>query len=164
MKAALLAVALGLASSQAFAITPFSLPWKNAPTSGAQYNTADHPNGVFVLEFYANFCGACNDNATNVNALATAYQSNDRVQVLDMSLDTSEREISIWINKHAPNHPVLKDGNSVVWDQIHENYIPTTVVMDCHGDVQLKHTGVWDDATVQEIHAAVDGLLAQDCK
>ncbi len=165
MKRYLFAAVIGLASQAASATTinAFSLPWINGPARDSMYQTGDHPDGVFVLEFFANFCGACNDNAVNVNTLADGYKDNARVQVLDMSLDTDPRETASWIANHSPNHPVVNDGAKTVWNQIDQQYIPTTVVMDCKGTVQFLHNDVWDATATQQIKDTVDGLLKQPC-
>lgn len=165
MKRILLALAIGLSSSASFAasLQPFNLPWKNTNPRDAVYKSSDHPNAVFVLEFFANFCGACNENAENVDALKTAYQNNDRVQVLDVSLDSQEREIQAWIQHHSPNHPVVQDTGRGLWRQLNEQYIPTAVVLDCKGEIKWRHTGTWERSDIEEIKNVVDGLLAQTC-
>lgn len=164
MRRILVAAVLALCSSSAFAIEPFSLPWVNHPTRGTNYSTSDHPGGIFVLEFLANFCSACNENAEHVDALATKYASEPRVQVLDMSIDRNDREIATWIRNHQPNHPVLKDVDRRVWSQVGEQYIPTVVILDCRGQEHFRFTGgPWDADTTARIHGVIDSLLATDC-
>lgn len=164
MKRLLIAASLFAVSSSAFAIAPFSLPWKNHAVRDTQYKTADHVDGVFVLEFGANFCSYCNENAPNVAQLTTDYIAEPRVQVLDVLTDQSDTEITRWITRHRPNHPVLKDVGRAVWNQVGEQYIPTVVITDCHGEVQYKHTGVWGTAEKREMKSVIDGLLAETCE
>jgi peroxiredoxin len=165
MQRLLLSAVCGLAlSSSAFATT--IAPFKEFIANSSQdstYSSADHKDGVFVMEFYANFCGACNENADNVNALADQYKDQARVQVLDMSLDTDESEIKAWISNHNPNHPILEDGDRTVWSQLDEQYIPTTVIMDCKGNVVWKNTGVWGGEEKATIKQKLDQLLSQSC-
>lgn len=165
MKRLLVAASLFIASSSAFAVTisPFSLPWKNHAVRDTVYKTADHADGVFVLEFGANFCSYCNENAPNVDQLATDYAAEPRVQVLDVLTDQSDAEITRWITRHRPNHPVLKDVGRAVWLQVGERYIPTVVVTDCLGEVQYKHTGVWSATEKRAIRDTIDSLLAAGC-
>jgi hypothetical protein len=166
MKKLLLAAFIGISSTSAFAastISPFNLPWVNNPARDTIYKTTDHADGVYVLEFFANFCGACNENAENVDEMAADYADQARVQVLDMSLDTSDREIATWISHHQPNHPVLK-GARTAWGQVGSQYIPTMLVTDCHGVEKFRYTGVWDSATKATIKAKIDALLAETCQ
>lgn len=152
----------GVLLAASAALLPFSMAWKNAPEPDAVFNTEDRPCSVYVLEFYANFCGACNDNASNVDDLATAYEGDSRVAVLDVSLDSEDREIRAWIRNHNPNHPVVQDQG--LWDKVNEQYIPTTVITSgcSNGEIVYKHTGEWSSRTKQEIREKIDELL-QHC-
>ncbi|MBI4405008.1 MAG: TlpA family protein disulfide reductase [Deltaproteobacteria bacterium] len=164
MKKQVALFAMILFCTSALAIKPFSLPWKNNPQPDAIYNMADHPNGIFVMEFFANFCGPCNMNAANVDELAYDYKDEARVQVLDTALDSDENEIKTWIAKHNPNHPVVKDVNREIWRQVGGQYIPTMIVTDCHGTIQFQYTGTWGESIKQQIRSVIDGLLQENCE
>ncbi len=164
MKKFILAAIIAASSTSAFAISPFNLPWVNNPARDTIYKTSDHADGVYILEFMANFCGACNENAGNVDELATMYAGNARVQVLDMSLDSNDREIASWIARHQPNHPVLKDVSRTVWREVGSQYIPTVVITDCRGVEKFRFTGVWDAGTKATMKSTIDGLLAETCQ
>lgn len=160
MRRSLIALAILASSSSAFgAITNFELPWYNS-TAGAIYKSADHPNTVYVMEAFQNFCPACNENASNVDQMATSYAGNAKVQVLDLTLDSADREIRSWIANHHPNHPVVKDVGHKIWAEIDDQYIPTAVVVDCNGEIAFKVTGTWDSSTKAAIKRAVDDSLA----
>jgi hypothetical protein len=158
MRKLLIAAAFAVSSPAAFgAITNFELPIFNG-AAGAVYKSADHPGTVYVMEAFQNFCPSCNENAENVDALATDYASNGKVQVLDLSLDTNTREIRNWIANHHPNHPVVQDLGKKIWAEINEQYIPTTVVVDCSGAIVYKSVGTWEGTS--ELKAAVDDAVA----
>ena len=164
MRRVLMSAVAFLVSTSALAITPFEMPWVNHPVRDTKYVSADHPDGVFVLEFAANFCSYCNDNAPNVDRMATDYAAEPRVQVLDVLIDQSDSEIARWIGRHRPNHPVLKDVGRTTWTQVGERYIPTMVVTDCNGEIKFKYTGVWSPSVQRQIKDVVDGLLAGTCE
>lgn len=163
MRSFFIAAMLTIVSAPAMAVDAFDLPWTNHPVRNTVYNTSAHPSGVFVLEFGANFCSACNENAPNIAALATAYQDEGRVQVLDMMLDQNDTEISKWNLRHKPNHPVLKDVGRQVWNPLGERFIPTLVITDCRGQIQYKHTGVLTSVEKVEVKTIIDGLLTETC-
>ena len=156
-----LILALGFVSAQALAVQPFSLPWVNGGSS-AIYKSSDHPGAVFVMEAFENFCGTCNENAPNVDEMATEYASNPQVQVLDLALDSSDGEIHQWIAAHSPNHPVVKDVGHTIWTEISEEYIPTVAIVDCHGTIVWKNVGLWDEGVKSQIRAKVSQAL-QTC-
>lgn len=154
---------LGLNAAPALAVGAFDLPWVNHPNRDAVYRSSEHPNSVFVLEAFENFCGSCNDNAENVDEMATFYANEPRVQVLDLALDSEESEIREWISNHQPNHPVVRDVNETIWSEIDEQYIPTVAVVDCRGAIVYKHVGGWDRSVKAAIKAKVATALAAPC-
>lgn len=163
MRYLVLNLILFIFSSNALALNPFKLPWMNHPSRDMIYSSIDHPRGIFVLEFLANYCKTCNDNAANVAALAAQYSQESRVQVLDIAIDRNDREIANWIRKHQPNHPVLKDAERQIWSQVGERYIPTVLVLDCLGNELMRHTGIWSEETQSQIRSVIDEQLKHDC-
>lgn len=142
---------------------PFSLPWMNAANSPATYSSADHADGVFVVENYFLGCPYCNDNASNVNDLAGKYLNQPRVQVLDVGVDTDDSDYAEWISDHTPNHPVLNDGNMTLTGQLGTSGYPSTYVIDCKGNVVYSHSGEWDSGDESKIAQAIDAQLALPC-
>lgn len=148
-------------SSVGFSLAPFSLP--NMKDGGKIYKSAEHKDGIFVLEAYFLGCPYCNENAPNVNALAAKFASNPRVQVLDVGVDRKNSDYETWIAKHHPNHPVLKDADHLVTGQLNTTGYPSTYVVGCNGGVAFETTGVWEDGTQAEIEAAINSLENETC-
>jgi len=166
MKNALFALALGMAATSASAqsIGVWEFPWKNAQDSSAVYNMADHADAVFVFEGYSINCGPCNSNAVNVDALATKYKDEPRVQVLDMGLDANDSDFTRWISKHKPNHPVVKDVNRRVYNALKtDNLIPQVFVVNCKGEKIFGNIGVWTASVKAALDRAIAEGLATDC-
>ena len=166
MKRLLLAVAAFALSASAYAestISPFDLSWVNG-NGRDRYTTAAHSEAVFVEEFFSLSCGACNENAANVDRLAAEFTADANVQVLDMCIDGRVDSCQQWVSRHTPNHPVLFDQGRTVWRQVAENYIPTTLVTNCKGEVQYHHVGTWEDADYAAIKAKIEDVRATPCK
>lgn len=164
MKQLLLALICALFASTAFGVDTFELPWVNNAVTDLKYKSADHPNGVFVVEAYFLGCPYCNDNAPNVNALADKYRKEPRVQVLDVSRDCRASDYRTWISRHKPNHPVLNDCSKKLIGQLGTRYYPSVYVIDCHGDVVYDHVGVWNGEVKREIDQVISGLLRETCE
>jgi peroxiredoxin len=163
MKKLALGLFLSLTSTLAFAVTPFELPWMNSDTHGAKFKMADHPNGIFVVEAYFLGCPYCNDNAPNVDALAKKFSDDSRVQVLDVGIDRSDSQYEEWIERHHPNHPVLKDAQRKLIRQLGTSGYPSTYVIDCKGNVVAKTSGEWGDEERQTIEDGVTKLQGETC-
>ena len=155
------AIALACASAGAKSIQPFSLEWMNS-SSEKTYRSGDHKNAVFVVEAYFLGCHFCNDNAPQVDKLAKKYQSQPRVQVLDVGIDTSDSEYAEWIHRHHPNHPVLKDASRTLIHQLGTSGYPSTYVIGTTGNVIEETSGAWSPSKLSRITAAIDKALARD--
>ena len=149
-------------ATSAMAFEPFEMPWVNGEQDSV-YRMDDHPNAVYVIEFFANYCGPCNQNAANVEAMATFYKNEPRVQVLDVGIDSRDSEIATWIRNHRPNHPVLKDVGQTVYRSERFQYIPAAVVADCNGVVKYRVESTWTSSVKTKIKNAVNTLLKQSC-
>jgi hypothetical protein len=144
-------------------IQPFSVEWLNAPYANAVYESADHADGIFVLSAFQNACAPCDANEANVDALAADYAAEPRVQVLDLGLEAGDDAVTAWVNRHTPNHPVVRDDEPYIWEELELDRIPAVAVVNCMGAVRYRHTGIWDDAAKAAVRAAVDALLGESC-
>jgi len=144
----------------ALSLLPIQLPQMNAEP-GTVYSSP--VNAVTVVEAYFNTCPYCNYNAPNVDELADEYRSNDRVQVLDVGIDRKDSDYQSWINKHKPNHPVLKDSSRILINQLGTKSYPSTYVIGCDGQVLMKTSGQWSQSTKRKIRDAVEAALKVDC-
>lgn len=141
-------------------LLPFQLP----EYAGPLYSSAEHANGVFLVEAYFNTCPYCNQNAENVNDLADDYKANERVQVLDVGIDKNDSDYKSWVNKHQPNHPVLMDPRKELIRKLGTSGYPSTYVIGCDGEVIYETSGVWSSAKKQRIHEAVESGLKLNCR
>lgn len=157
---------LALFATNAFAskIAPMSFPWMNGPAAGATWNMTDHPNGVFVFEAFSLNCSWCNKNAANVDALATKFKDNARVNVIDLGLDSSDSSYSRWISTHKPNHPVVKDVGRKVYNALQvENGIPQVFIVNCKGELEDVVVGYWESGEKAQVERAVNKALQTTC-
>ena len=159
-------IAAGLFTSNAFAakIAPTSFPWMNAKQADTTYSMADHPNAVFVFETFSLSCSWCNKNASNVDALATKFKDNNRVQVIDLGIDSSDSNFTRWIQTHNPNHPVVKDVGRKVYNALQvENGIPQVFIVNCRGEREDVVVGYWESAEKAQIERAINKALQTTC-
>jgi len=161
MKRLLALTVFTLSSSWALAVTPFSLPWMNGT---GNYNSSDHPNTVFVVENYFLDCPYCNDNAPNIDQIASDFSTNARVQVLDVGIDKDDASYREWIQRHNPNHPVLKDAQETLTRQLGTTGYPSTYVLDTNLNVVYSHTGEFEQGDLNAVEQAVNNVLNQSFK
>ncbi len=128
-----------------------NLPWKNGPARDSVYKMADHPNTVHVFEALKNSCGWCHKNAPQVEALSQEYAEDEGVLFVDLSLDTSDREIQRWFAQHTPSYPFVQDAG-IVWNALKQsNGVPQTFVVDCNGEMVGGTIGYWGSSEKSKI-------------
>jgi peroxiredoxin len=157
----LFVLVLSLKAPLLFAVTPFELQQMNGALG--TYKSTDHPEGIFVVEAYFLGCPYCNQNAANVNNLASKFANDSRVQFLDVGIDRDPAAYETWIGRHQPNHPVLKDGSRKLISQLGTSGYPSTYVIDCKGEVVESTSGLWGQEEEQTIKSAVEKLQSSGC-
>lgn len=154
------------AGSAVFAasIPSLDFPLKNGANRSDVYKMSEHKDAVFVFEAFADWCGACNENAPNVDEFVLEYASNPQVQILDLGLEQDDGPYQSWISRHRPNHPVLQDSQRKVFKALHtENLIPQVFVVNCKGVMVGNHVGTWDDSTKVKLRGLIATALATNC-
>lgn len=163
MRNIFLNICIGLSfflSHTGFSISHFSLPWMNSETNPpAIYQSSQYLDAVWVIETFFLTCPYCNDNAQNVNDLQNDFKNDERVQILDVGIDTADSSYQEWIRKHQPNHPVLKDASRKLVRQLGTGVYPSTYVLDKNLNIVFKSTGVWGSKTSSQIKEAVEKAL-----
>jgi hypothetical protein len=160
-------VALTATAASAAAIDPATtaFPWKNGPARDSRYVLAEHPNTVHVFEAYQLSCTYCNQNAAQVAALSQEYSGDERVQFLDLGLDSADRDYQRWINAHNPPYPVVQDVGRSVYNALHqENGVPQTFVVACDGRLVDYTIGYWDNAAKRTLRAAIAEAKETTCE
>ncbi|NDC24626.1 MAG: hypothetical protein EB078_10985 [Proteobacteria bacterium] len=76
-----------------------------------------------------------------------------------MGIDKGDSSYAEWIQRHQPNHPVLKDASRMLIRQLGTSTYPSTYVIDHKLNVVFKSSGVWSAKTEQAIKDAVEKAL-----
>lgn len=128
-----------------------------------RYRMVDHPTAVFVFEAYRNSCGACSENASQIHQLADEYKLNPRVQILDLSLDSTHQEFDDWIRRHSPAYPVILDEGFRVFRALRSSSgVPQTFVVNHKGELLGSISGTWDDEVRDKVRRMIEiGLIPQ---
>jgi hypothetical protein len=133
-------------------LASIKLPWKNAADQGSILELGKKPNTVFVFEAYSLGCHWCNVNAPKVQEMAKSYSGNERVQFIDLGLDTREIDYTRWISTHKPSYPVVQDMDGKIFSSLKQgNGIPQTFVVDCQGNLVVGTLGSWGEGEQEVI-------------
>jgi peroxiredoxin len=112
-------------------------------------NTAslyDYFGKVILLNFSADWCPPCREEAPQLKALYDKYKANG-FQVLTIQVDGDPSE---WAETYTLNFPVLDDTKEKLWDIYGEGYIPLNIVLDRNCTIRYKSAG-YDEYAIEEV-------------
>jgi hypothetical protein len=96
--------------------------------------------------------------------MSKKYDSNKRIQFIDLGLDVREIDYTRWISTHKPAYPVLQDMNRSIYNALSQtNGIPQTFVVDCKGILVGSTVGSWGESEQVSIEMAIAKAQEQSC-
>ena len=108
-----------------------------------------------LIDFWATWCPACVKDLDYIQSIAEEADK-DRFVLLGVSDDSNEET---WKRYQAKNRMIgiqIRDTDHSIADLFHVGAIPTYVILDANGIVQLRTTGAEGD-----LRAKIRSLLAK---
>ena len=171
--AALLAVSvatIGLRQlgSDVPAARPGQLVGESAPDvaltllDGTPLRLTDLRGSVVVLNFWASWCGPCEDEAPELEAAWRSYRSRGLV-VLGVDAEDLEQDAKEFVREHGITYPVVRDRDGSVIRDYQVKGFPVTYVIDRRGNiVDRAFVGPVDgsDETLARFRDVIERALA----
>jgi thiol-disulfide isomerase/thioredoxin len=137
----------------------FTLPIVYQPdgTLGAErIRLADYKGSVVVLDFWASWCGPCQDSVPHMNRVAEKYRKRD-VQFIGINSEALPESRIAWVasNWHF-DYPVVVDGGLQASRAYSVEAYPTLFVIDRTQTVRFVHFGA---PSAAELGEEIDSLL-----
>ncbi|MEB2310931.1 MAG: TlpA disulfide reductase family protein [Sorangiineae bacterium] len=134
----------------------FVLPVIYNGEEGSRVRLSDARGSAVLLDFWASWCGPCQEQAPIVDELARRYRARGLVV---LGIDTGdEQEAAIrWAQSRKLSYAVAFDGGEVAAAYRVEG-LPTLVVIDRRGRIVATRTRVVSEA---ELSRLVDEALAE---
>ncbi|MGA2393052.1 MAG: TlpA disulfide reductase family protein [Candidatus Lustribacter sp.] len=131
-----------------------SLKTPTMPTAaGSSVSVAALQGKPVYLNFFATWCGPCNEEAPALEAVAKA---NKGLDVIGVDEEESASSAQSFAAKYGLTYPIALDQSGAVGDQMGLYATPTNVFIDSTGHVSSVVVG---EMTPAEINAAIKPLL-----
>ena len=124
--------------------------------SGKDVKISDYKSKVVVLNFWATWCGPCRAEIPSFVKLRDRYHDMG-LEIIGVSLDQDDQDgVVTFAERFKISYPVVVGTAEAVEAYGPMNAIPTTVIIDKHGQVRSRHLGM---LSFSEIEDAVKGLF-----
>lgn len=120
----------------------------NENEKGDKLRLSDLEGKGVMLNFWATYCEPCEREMPYMEKLYPEYE--DDIEIVAVSLDSSELVIDRFIDKHDLTFPVVHDTNSEVMDLYNISPLPSTIFIDPEGNIVDKVNGELSLETLEE--------------
>jgi peroxiredoxin len=110
---------------------------------------------VILIDFWATWCPACVKDVDYVQSIADESDKN-RFVLIGISSDSKEEVWKTYLSRNDMIGLQIRDTNHTLSDLFHVGVIPTYVIIDANGTVQMRTVGDKGD-----LRAKVRSLLAK---
>lgn len=130
-------------------LTPeFNLPnHQKAPSftllsvDGKKVSLSDFKGKIVIVDFWATWCPPCRKSIPDLVALQKKFKNYLAVIGISVDMDTKEN-VAPFVKNNGINFTVLYATPDVIQAYGNINAIPTSFIIDKHGDIAFQHIGL----------------------
>ncbi len=130
----------------------FALPGDNKPI-----NLKNLKGKVVYLNFWASWCDPCRKSFPWMNNLHARFDSN-KFTIVAVNLDTSKADAAKFLQTIPADFDIAYDPNGKVAEKYHLKAMPSSYLIDKHGNLVFAHKGYREGETA-EIENKIQQLI-----
>ena len=112
---------------------------------------------VVLLDFWATWCGPCEETIPRLERLDDRYRAQG-LEIVGVSVDDDAGEVPPFVRAHGMRYPVVVDEGKQVMELYNVRAVPTTVLVDRRGRIRARWMGTGDDV-VEEMEQDIRSML-----
>lgn len=131
-----------------------------AGIDGAPFQMDDLQGQVMVLNFFATWCGPCQDELPHLQAIWNEFRNDNHFRMLVVGREESEDTVKAFQQKNGFTFPMAADPNDSVYSKFASEHIPRTYLISGGRTVVYESTG-YDEREIGRLKKLIRKELAK---
>lgn len=119
---------------------------------------ADLKGKVVIVDFWASWCGPCQESFPAMNALQKKYGDKGLV-IIAVNVDENAADKDAFLKGNVASFTVVRDAKQKLVDKVEIGTMPSSFVLDKEGKVRFAHSGFHGETTKKEYEQQIESLL-----
>jgi thiol-disulfide isomerase/thioredoxin len=152
----------GLLASASLAVADVKVgePFPALASFGLEGQLPDQTGKVVLVDFWATWCAPCRASFPAYSSIQRELA--DRGLVINaVSVDKGKGPYDEFLKKFAPAFVTVRDGGQRMVSEVKVPSMPTSYLIDRHGNLRAIHSGFHGDATAKELRDEIVKLLEE---
>jgi peroxiredoxin len=111
---------------------------------GTSFRTADLRGKVVVLNFFATWCGPCNQELPHLQAIWDEYQGHVDFRLLAVGRGETADKLRTFRRERGFSFPMAADPDASVYNRFASQSIPRTYLISRRGTILFQWTGAYE--------------------
>jgi len=113
---------------------------------------------VVIVDFWASWCGPCQESFPVMNALQKKYGPQGLV-IIAVNMDENVSDKDDFLKEHKADFTVVRDAKQLLAEKVEVATMPSSFVIDKEGKVRFAHKGFHGAETQKAYEQQIESLL-----
>jgi peroxiredoxin len=120
-----------------------------ASVEGKPFRAVDLRGKVIVLSFFATWCGPCQKELPQLQAIWDEFHNDSDFRMLVVGREESDDSVKTYRQKHGFSFPLASDRDKSVYAKFASQYIPRTYLISREGTIVYQSAGYYEAETAK---------------
>ena len=112
---------------------------------GTPFHTVDLRGQVIVLNFFATWCGPCQEELPQLQAIWNEFRNQDHFTMLVVGRQETDESVKAFQQEHGFTFPMASDRDAAIYAKFASQSIPRTYLISRQGIIVYQWTGSYEE-------------------